>query len=106
MLRCSAVDFWGTIHVESPGSPRVGTTKCHEQRARTRKPRRDRGVLEMCEASEVAVCCSVLPCVAGCCRVLQCVAACCSVLQLRYAKQANVKRVAVCCSVLQCVAVC
>jgi len=49
----------------------------------------------------VAVCCSVLQCVAkyradfgGC--VLQCVAVCCSVLQC----------VAVCCSVSQCVAVC
>ena len=29
----------------------------------------------------VAVCCSVLQCVAVCCNVLQCVAACCSVLQ-------------------------
>ena len=64
----------------------------------------------------VAVCCSVLRCVAVCCsvlgieshgytileagngmlRLLQCVAVCCCVLQC----------VAVCCSVLQCVAVC
>jgi len=48
----------------------------------------------------VAVCCSVLQCVAVECMyllsVLQCVAVCCSVLQC----------VAVCCSVLQCVAVC
>ena len=43
----------------------------------------------------VAVCCSVLQCVALCCSVLRCVAVCCSVLQC----------VAVCCSVLQCVAV-
>ena len=41
----------------------------------------------------VAVCCSVLQCVAVCCDMLQCVAVCCSVLQC----------VAVCCSVLQCV---
>jgi len=45
----------------------------------------------------IAVCCSVLQCVAMCCNVLQCVAVCCSVLQCV---------VAVCCSVLQCVAVC
>ena len=55
----------------------------------------------------VAVCCSVLQCVAVCCRTIalpfeifishvQRVAVCCSVLQ----------RVAVCCSALQCVAVC
>jgi len=54
----------------------------------------------------VAVCCSVLQCVAVCieqqskcdvvcCSVLQCVAVCCGEL----------RRVAVCCSVLQCVAV-
>jgi len=74
-----------------------------------------------CVLHYVAVCCSVLQCVAepqrivqhsastatlACCRgaskskhpynVLQCVAVCCSVLQC----------VAVCCSVLQCVAVC
>jgi len=57
----------------------------------------------------VAVCCSVLQCMAVCCSVLQCVAVCamcihaacpvvcCSVL---------LQCVAVCCSVLQCVAVC
>jgi len=71
----------------------------------------DSGVLQ-----RVAVCCSVLQCVAMlyfsaiqceedihstlfvtlvCCSVLQCVAVCCSVLQC----------VAVCCSALQCVAV-
>ena len=44
----------------------------------------------------IAVCCSVLQCVASCRSVLQCVVVCCSVLQC----------VAVCCSVLQCVAVC
>jgi len=44
-------------------------------------------VFECC--SELAVCCSVLQCVAVCCGVLQCVAVCCSVLQC----------VAVCCSV-------
>jgi len=56
----------------------------------------------------VAVCCSVLQCVAiwhelcvlqrvaVCCSVLQCAAVCCSVLQY----------VAICCTVLQCVAVC
>ena len=44
----------------------------------------------------VAVCYSVLQCVAVRCSVLQCVAVCYSVLQC----------VAVCCSVLQCVAVC
>jgi len=38
----------------------------------------------------VAVCCSVLQCIAECCRVLQSVAECCRVLQC----------VAVCCSVL------
>jgi len=66
------------------------------------------------ELQYVAVCCSVLQCVAVCrsrrpttciydapgytylCREMQCVAVCCSVLQC----------VAVCCSVLQCVAVC
>ena len=45
---------------------------------------------------ELAVCCSVLQCVAVCCSVLQCVAVCSSVMQC----------VAVCCSVMQCVAVC
>ena len=60
-----------------------------------------RGVLQC-----VAVCCSVLQCVAGymtcytsclvvCCSMLQCVAVCCSVLQCAAAY----------CSVLQCVAV-
>jgi len=64
------------------------------------------------QANVVAVCCSVLQCVADrcrcmrvllqcvagdcCCRVLQGVAGCCRVLQ----------GVAVCCSVLKCVAVC
>ena len=46
--------------------------------------------------------CAVLQCaacVAVCCSVLQCVAVCCSVLQCAAC-------VAVCCSVLQCVAVC
>jgi len=47
----------------------------------------------------VAVCCSVLQCVAlsVCCSVLQCLAVCCIVSVLQC--------VAVCCSVLQCVAV-
>jgi len=54
----------------------------------------------------VALCCSVLQCVAVCSgegdvkhqvsRQMSCVAVCCSMLQ----------RVAVCCSVMQCVAVC
>jgi len=43
----------------------------------------------------VAVCCRVLPCVAVRCCALPCVAVCCSVLQC----------VAVCCLLLQCVAV-
>ena len=61
----------------------------------------------------VAVCCSVLQCVAVwnsilqcvavCCSVLQCVAACCSVSQC---VGSVLQCVAVCCSVLQCVAVC
>jgi len=46
----------------------------------------------------VAVCCSVLQCVAGAVGVVvgQCVAGCCRVL----------RGVAVCCTILQCVAVC
>jgi len=44
---------------------------------------------------DVAVCCSVLRCVAVCCSVVQCGAVCCSVVQCG----------AVCCSVLQCGAV-
>ena len=41
--------------------------------------------------NDLAVCCSVLQCVAVCCSVLQCVAVCCSVLQCA----------AVCCSVFR-----
>ena len=44
----------------------------------------------------VAVCCSLLQCIAMCCSVLQCVAVCCSALQC----------VAVCCSVLQKTPIC
>jgi len=66
----------------------------------------------------VAVCCSMLQCVAvrsvvaECCSVLQCVAVCCSVLQcpLRQDVAKNdstcVCCVTACCSMLQCVAVC
>ena len=82
----------------------------------------------------VAVCCSVLQCVAVilrnvkyisqffsmkhilvCCSVLQCVAVCCSVLQcvavilrnVNYFSQFfSMKHILMCCSVLQCVAVC
>ena len=78
--------------------------------------------------SEVAVCCSVLQCIAVCCScsvccsvlqcikppklsevavycsVLQCVAVCCSVLNFQNSQKLDC--VAVCCSVLQCVAVC
>jgi len=63
----------------------------------------------------IAVYCIVLQCVAVCCSVLQCVAVCCSVLQcvavpqeqscrhqLQY--QTNHRPIAVCCSLLQCVA--
>jgi len=54
----------------------------------------------------VAVCCSVLQCVAAvCCSALQCVAVC--VHQLAFdISSISVSCVAVCCSVLQCVAVC
>jgi len=70
------------------------------------------GVVQ-CVSPQVAVCCSVLQCVAVWCSVsrlkLQCVAMCCSVLQC-VAVWCGVSRlklqcVAVCCSVLQCVAV-
>jgi len=53
----------------------------------------------------VAVCCSVLQCVAVWLNGSQvCVAVCCSVLQGEYTQ--SIRSVAVCCSVLQCVAVC
>jgi len=54
----------------------------------------------------VAVCCSVLQCVAVCCSVLQCVTVCCSVLQCVAVCCSALQCVAVCCSVLQCAAVC
>jgi len=72
----------------------------------------------------VAVCCSVLQCVAAplvkalttvhvfarlpvvCCGVLQRVAVCCSVLQCVAVCYSVLQCVAVCCSVLQCVAAC
>jgi len=54
----------------------------------------------------VAVCCSVLQSVVECCSVLQCVAVCCSVLQSVVECCRVLQRVAVCCSVLQSVAVC
>jgi len=63
----------------------------------------------------VAMCCSVLQCVAVCCSALQCLAECCSVFHL-LTHQAHTRRhfvraillqhVAVCCSMLQDVAVC
>ena len=37
----------------------------------------------------IAVCCSVLQCVAVCCSVLQCLAVCCSVLMYMYLAQVN-----------------
>jgi len=43
--------------------------------------------------------------VAVCCTVLQCVALCCSVLPV-FAEASYQQGVAVCCSVLQCVALC
>ena len=49
------------------------------------------------------VCCSVLQCVAVCCSALQSVAACCSVLQCVTECCSVLQCVAVCCSVLQCV---
>jgi len=62
----------------------------------------------------VAVCCSVLQCVAAhlamrvwtraCCSALQCVAVRCSVLQRMLKCRCGHERVAVRCSVLQCVA--
>ena len=54
----------------------------------------------------VAVCCSVLQCVAPRCSVLQCVAVCCSVLQCVAVCCTALHCVAVCCSALHCVAVC
>ena len=54
----------------------------------------------------VAVCRSVLQCVAVPCSVLQCVAECCRVLQSVAECCRVLQCVAVCCSVLQCVAVC
>ena len=64
----------------------------------------------------VAVCCSVLqcvagryivlPCVASCCSALQCAAVCCSVWQCVAGRCSVLQSVAVLCSVLQCVAVC
>ena len=65
----------------------------------------------------IAVCCSVLqcvaPCVAVCCSVLQtllqcvahCVAVCCIVLSHELLQEVSMQYVAVCCSVLQCVVV-
>jgi len=53
------------------------------------------GVLQVC-CKCVAVCCSVLQCVAVYCSVLQCIAVCFSALQC----------VALCCNVLQCVTAC
>ena len=46
--------------------------------------------------------CSVVQCGAVCCGVLQRVAACCSVSQRAVAYYSALQRVAVCCSVLQC----
>ena len=60
-------------------------------------------VLQCCS---IAVCCSVLRCVAICCSGLQCVAICCSVMQCVAVCGSVLQCVAVCCSVLQCVAVC
>jgi len=66
------------------------------------------------EYTHVAVCCSVLQCVAVWCCVLQCVAVCCSVFTVAPAPPVCVymrrnsrmlQCVAVCCSVLQCAAV-
>ena len=70
----------------------------------------------------VAVCCSVLKCVAVCCDVLQCVVICCSMLRcvvvgysgksvsldssLLVSHRSVSQCVAVCCIMLQCVAVC
>ena len=55
-------------------------------------------------ASLTSVCCSVLQCVVVCCSVLQCVAVCCSVLQCVAVCCSMLQYVAVCCSMLQCVA--
>ena len=57
---------------------------------------------------QFAVCCSVLQCVAVCCSVLQCVwmSPICSVLQCVAVHCSALQCVSVCCSVLQCVAVC
>jgi len=62
---------------------------------------------EVIGALYVAVCCSVLQCVAAGCSVLQCVAVCCSVLQCvavmirEVAKEGSAREVI---SELQCVA--
>ena len=55
---------------------------------------------------QVAVCCSVLQCVAECCSVLQSVAVYCSVLQCVAVCCSVLQGVAGCCRVLQCVAGC
>jgi len=58
----------------------------------------------------VAVCCSVLQCVAvpcvAVCGSVQCVAVCCSVFQCVAASCSALQYVAVCCRVLPCVALC
>ena len=46
----------------------------------------------------IAVCCTVLHCLAQCCTVLHCVALCCTML--------HCVGVALCCTVLHCVALC
>jgi len=59
------------------------------------------GLRGMCKC--VAVCCSVLHCVALCHGVLQCVAVCCSVLQYVEGSRSVMQCVAVYCSVLKLV---
>ena len=54
----------------------------------------------------VTVCCNVLQCDLVCCSVLRCVAVCCSVLECAVVCYSVLQYVTVCCSVLQCVAVC
>jgi len=54
----------------------------------------------------VAMCCSVLQCVAVRCNVLLCVAMCCCALQCVAVRCNVLQRVAVRCSAVQCVAMC
>jgi len=59
-----------------------------------------------CVLQSVAVCCSLLLCVAVCCCVLQSVAVCCNLLLCVAVCCCVLQSVAVCCSLLLCVAVC